>query len=148
MWLSLTLATPSAIASNEPFEKRVPDLDALPLPGIFDSKNVYRVDPYIEVAAQLQALGKEEAFRILGDFALRHVYMTTEGNSGYRSEPLLELCRMLFVARGDAPFRAPGLGVSGADPKLDPLEPIHLVDGIPFLTFHRSYLLAGSYKRN
>jgi hypothetical protein len=50
---------------------------------------------------------------------------------------------MLFVSREGISFRAPHVGVSGADLKSDPLEPITIVDGVPFLTFQGRYLLGG-----
>jgi hypothetical protein len=121
----------------------VPDLDALPLPNIYSSKTTYKVDPYIAAAAKLQSLGKEEALRHLADFALDNRHAMIDGNAGWRAEPLYVLCRMLFVPREGIPFRAPALGVGG-DPKLNPLEPIEIVDGIPFLTFQGRYLLTGA----
>ncbi len=135
---------PFALA-EDPAQTRIGrELDSLPLPGMHYPKVTYRVDPYIKAAAALQALGKEEALRELGDFAERNRLDIVEGNSAYRTEPLYILCRMLFVQRKNIPFRRPGLGAGKEDPKRNPLEPIHLINGVPFLTFQHSYLLVGA----
>jgi hypothetical protein len=86
----------------------------------------FRADPYIRVAAELQAMGKEKGRDLL--FALTL--------APKRSSATFILARMLFVPKGGE-FRAPRLGrpfcVGGTNYEDWPLEPITLVDGIPFL---------------
>ena len=135
--------SPIVTSAKEPAAAVAHTLEALPLVGV-DSGDTYRVDPYIAAAAQLQALGKEEALRQLGDFALRHGQDLAAHNSVWRGEPLYVLCRMLFVPREGIAFRAPYLGANNAgQTKFNALEPIELVDGIPFLTSQGTYIGSG-----
>jgi hypothetical protein len=59
---------------------------------------------------------------------------------------MIVLCRLLFQARPGSQFRRPGLGeptfIGGTRYADWPLEPIELVDGVPFLIV-RGYTLAG-----
>jgi hypothetical protein len=61
------------------------------------------------------------------------------------------LCRMLFTQRPGADFRRPMIGgasfFGGTDYADWPLEPIELVDGIPFL-ITRGYFIAGLAERD
>ncbi len=100
--------------------------------------NDYRVEPYIRAAAKLQQVGMEKAVEIL-----RNEARTPEQDM---SKSVILLCRMLFSAKLGGEFRRPWLGAPffigdrGAEPWK--LEPIEVVDGVPFLIVN-GYLLAG-----
>ncbi len=85
---------------------------------------------YLSLAVELQALGPAEAGRLLRQWS--------EREDGVKVIPL---CRMLFVAREGGSFRGPKLGWGNSCPREDkadwPLEPIALVDQIPFLVCPR-----------
>ena len=102
----------------------------------------YKVDPYIEAAAELQASGKDAACIQL--LALAH---SSEGSNYEGSQRITVLCRMLFVKRPGLEFRRQALGapqflgddrpfgpLSSDDPSFKkwPLEPIELAHGVPF----------------
>jgi hypothetical protein len=97
----------------------------------------YRVDPYIAAAAKLREVGKDRAAAILLELA------------GGRecANAAIVLSRMLFVARPKSEFRRPLLGlpccVGGTSAGDWPLEPMAVVDGVPFLVV-RGYNLFGS----
>lgn len=112
------------------------DRSLLDLPEFKD----YKVDAYLAAAAKLQAVGREKAAVILADLA-RVMDRDIEGRR------VIVLCRMLFRARADGEFRRPGIGGPcflglGEDCRDWPLEPIELVDGVPFLIV-RGYTLGG-----
>ena len=86
----------------------------------------YQVDSFIREAVDLQALGQTAALEKLQAMA-----------RGETADQVFILCRMLFTNRPGSDFRGPGLGQADfpdATFKSDwPLEPIALVDGVPFL---------------
>jgi hypothetical protein len=100
----------------------------------------YTVDPYIGAAIRLQAAGKESGCNKLLELA-----ESCTNRVGF--EKIAVLCRMLFVARSGAEFNRPQLGgpsflseplfysitLDSPSFKLWSLEPIELVDGIPFV---------------
>lgn len=81
---------------------------------------------YLRLAIEIQSLGEQRAVASMRELAKR------KDNS-----KLIPLCRMLFVARQGRVFRAPWIGQPAACPRSDgagwPLEPIAIVDGVPFL---------------
>ena len=87
----------------------------------------YKADDYIRAAVSLQAMGREVACQAL---------LATVKTNSPNDRRFFVLCRMLFAQRGTNEFRPPFRGTCGfyigeaADWKLDPIE---LVDGIPFL---------------
>jgi hypothetical protein len=99
----------------------------------------YRVDPYIKAAGQLQAMGKEAAFKELLSYA--HAFPELDDR-----QRIAVLCRMLFTQRPGGDFERPHVGTpvflgenqrraaSFDDPSFKkwPLEPIEIVDGVPF----------------
>ncbi len=97
----------------------------------------YRVAPYVRAAARLHAMGRAAACEKLLEAA----------KTRSLEEPVIVLCRMLFVRRGTSEFRGPMIGAAsffGGTEYADwPSEPIELVDGIPFL-ITRGYMLGGS----
>jgi hypothetical protein len=101
-----------------------------------DGSNQYRVDPYLRVVASLQALGQTRAERLLLSLA----------RGEHQNDSVFFLCRMLYVPKEKAKFRRPMVGgasfLGGTDYGDWPLEPITLVDGIPFL-ITRGYALGG-----
>jgi hypothetical protein len=114
-----------------------PDVAFKELPPLWDG---YKVDPYIRAAIALQGMGRERAVARLKAWANRGA-----------DERLIVLCRMLFTARPGAEFRRPLLGGAvfigtverkDANYKNWPLEPIEIIDGIPF-NITRSYVLHG-----
>jgi hypothetical protein len=98
----------------------------------------YKVDPYIEVAAELEGLGRE-----LASSALLRAATNNSGPQilGYQ---VYVLCRMVFTNKPAGQFRRPGIGAAtfiGDTSYSDwPLEPIELVDGIPFVVVNRLQL--------
>ncbi len=127
-------------------EKAAPTEGSLnDLPAVLDGAGrEYRVDPYLRAAVSLQSMGRERALKILKALAAND-----------QDARVIVLCRMLFVEnlrRGTA-FRQPGLGrpsFVGGEPTWNdgvhwgwPLEPIALVEGVPFLVV-RGYLLGGA----
>jgi hypothetical protein len=108
--------------------------DLLKLPDEDD----YKVDPYLRAAQSLQAMGEEKACKLLADLAVKQTRSETR---------TVTLCRMLFKAKSGGAFRRPLLGgpcflAGGADANDWPLEPITIVDGVPFRVV-RGYRLAG-----
>jgi hypothetical protein len=102
----------------------VPPVSELP---DFYSGRQYNVEPYIRAAAALQSLGRPTALKTLHEMA---------GDPRADARVIL-LCRMLFVPPRGVEFRRPALGsalflrdTSYSD---WPLEPIEIVDGVPFL---------------
>jgi hypothetical protein len=120
--------------AHEKHEK-IEDIDWAPfmksasMPVDFDSA------AYLSLAIEIQALGKEKAIVTLRDLAMR-----SDGTK------VIPLCRLLFVAHEGRPFRAPAFGGPAECPRSDhghwPLEPIAIVDGVPFLITD-GYVLAG-----
>jgi hypothetical protein len=98
----------------------------------------YKVDPYLLAAQSLQVMGEAKACKLLAALADKQVGL---------EKPTVTLCRMLFKAkRGDA-FRRAALGepnfvAGGTDADDWPLEPITIVDGVPFLVVN-GYTIAG-----
>jgi len=96
----------------------------------------YRAAPYVAVATELQSLPREEAVARLRQWADSQKY----------DEQVIILCRMLFERRAGGEFRRPGLGgpqFYGETTTKDwPLEPITVVDDVPFLIVF-GYVLAG-----
>jgi hypothetical protein len=103
--------------------------------SFFELERNYEVDSYIKAAIGLQSLSHEAA--------IERLCALTRSQIGDR---VLPLCRMLFVRRDEPGFVRPGTGgasfLGGTDYADWPLEPIELVDGIPFL-IARGYLVAG-----
>jgi len=91
---------------------------------------------YLSEAIELQSLGEKQTVALLRELAKRK-----DGSK------IVPLCRMLFVARKDRVFRAPAFGMPNNCPRSDgsydwPLEPIAIVDGVPFLITN-GYTIAG-----
>jgi hypothetical protein len=102
------------------------------LPDPYRGESKYKVDPYIAAAAKLQAAGRDKAIATL--------------HQGGRLDSAIVLSRMLFTAKPNKEFRRPMLGAAvflgGTTYKDWPLEPIEVVDGIPFLVVW-GYILFG-----
>ena len=114
----LSLAAMVTLCQSAPLDfASLPDLQA----------GSYKVAPYIKAAAALQGLGREVACEAL----LRAAPTNRE------SRQIVVLCRMLFTKRATADFRGARIGgahfLGGTDYADWPLEPIELVDGVPFL---------------
>jgi hypothetical protein len=96
----------------------------------------YKVDPYIEAAVTLQSLNEQTRSQVLVDLS----------KDKERGRNAIVLCRMLLAQRPGGEFRRPRIGAAqflgGTDYPDWPLEPIELVDGIPFL-ITRGYDLGG-----
>jgi CubicO group peptidase (beta-lactamase class C family) len=103
------------------------------LPGIESGE--YKVDPYIEFAIRLQGLGKKDAIKKLEELSQEA-----------RIEKIAVLCRMLFQPKENSEFSRPNVSRStyagGTDEKDWPLDPIEIIDGIPFVIV-RGYRLTG-----
>jgi hypothetical protein len=102
-------------------------LDRLPAFELISYKHEYKVDPYIHAAITLQTMGYERACREMMKAAKRNE----------DSQQIYILCRMLFQERGNSGFRRPSLGgavfLGGTDYVDWPLDPIEVVDGVPFV---------------
>lgn len=101
----------------------------------------YKVDPYIEVAGQLQKMGKKAATLQL--LRLARAATNNEPSSFDNEQRTAILCRMLFIPRHGRIFNRPsylgGAGFVGEQFVIEPRgytnwlnEPIEIVDGIPF----------------
>ena len=92
------------------------------------SESGHNVDWFIATAAELQSLGKDKACERLHARAL-------DMNKNEREKTFV-LCRMLFVAKPGGECRRPMLGgpmfVGSGKVEDWPLEPIEIVDGVPF----------------
>lgn len=99
--------------------------------------NTYRCAKVIRACELAQLVGQEKAFERLLSYAKKD-----------RDNALgvAVLCRVLYARKGSAEFRAAMLGrpslLGGTDSVNWPLEPIELVDGVPFLII-RGYSLRG-----
>ncbi|HEY2784347.1 MAG TPA: hypothetical protein VGJ05_05160 [Fimbriiglobus sp.] len=89
-------------------------------------------DAYIEMSIHLQKMGKDKAVAFL--------------KSPSDSTKVIPLCRMLFTAKPMMEFRRPSIGAPdffGRTGMNDwKLEPIDIVDGVPFVIVH-GYTLGG-----
>jgi hypothetical protein len=99
-------------------------------------QRAFRSEPYIGTVVALQAMGRRRACQQMMALVKRD----------RDAEQVFILCRMLFITRGTSEFRRPMIGgaVFLADTTYAdwPLEPIELVDGVPFLITW-DYILAG-----
>ena len=97
----------------------------------------FDADAYIRTAVDLQSLGHDAALARLREIAQE---------KGARVNVII-LCRMLFTKRSGSDFNAPSLGSPiylGGTVSADwPLDPITLVDGVPFLITD-GYYVAGT----
>jgi hypothetical protein len=109
-------------------------LDLAPSSGLQNGK--FKADDYVSAAIELQKLGHDPACQKL----LRSAQST---GAGLNIPPL---CRMLFCKRPNSEFRRAAKGgaqfLGDTDYSDWPLEPIALVDGVPFL-ITQGYVLAG-----
>jgi hypothetical protein len=98
------------------------------LPDLWRSQ--YKVDPYIRAAVTLQLLGRPKALETLHKMAKAREPELLGGDE------IIILCRMLFTKRAGSDFRRPMIGYAeclGGTVYSDwPLEPIEVVDGVPF----------------
>lgn len=94
----------------------------------------YRADSYMRVASQLNSFDEAKRTRLLEKWSKDYGHQ------------VIILCRMLFKAKADGEFRRPMLGQPvfiNAPREGDwPLEPIAIVDNVPFLVV-QGYVLAG-----
>ncbi len=98
--------------------------------------NHFTSAPYVALAVQLQILGKDKGVAKLREWA----------ETRKHDKQVIVLCRMLFVPGKDGEFRRPLLGgpgcLGGTRAEDWPLEPITIIDGIPFRIV-TGYRLAG-----
>jgi hypothetical protein len=118
----------AACRADEPAASEAGIADLLKLPDL----DAYKVDPYLNAAQSLQALGKDKACVLLNELAAKE-FAAKDGWPFLRS---ITLCRMLFRAKPKGAFRRAAIGewyfVADTESKDWPLEPITIVDGIPF----------------
>ena len=121
------------VIDDEQTRKRVTQLkeDIKQLPKWYTKKE-FRSAPYMKVAHQLQQLSPEKRMELLNGWTKDY------------NEQLFILCRMLFENKDG--FRRPGLGgpvfVYTSVMEDWPLEPITLVENVPFLIVD-GYVLGG-----
>jgi hypothetical protein len=96
-------------------------------PAWLGDTSPYRCDTYLAAAIHLQLLGREAAIKELEQLA-------RDPDEAFH---VIILCRMLFMPRKGAEFRRAGIGATEFYGKTKyedwPLEPIELIDGVPFL---------------
>ena len=106
----------------------------------------FKSSEYIDIAVFLQSMSKEKSIETLKSWA----------DSGHYEMEVIILCRMLFEAKDDKPFRRPNLGApvfcgshevessasSQAFARFS-LEPICIADGVPFLVV-KTYIIGGA----
>jgi hypothetical protein len=135
-WVTVFTALCSARVSLAAEGVKLIDLLALPAKSVD-----YKVDPYLRVAESLQKMGEVKACKRLQELAARDEWPYTR---------TVILCRMLFKAKKGAGFRRAEVGgpflVGGTNITDWPLEPIALVEGIPFL-IAEGYILGGEAER-
>jgi hypothetical protein len=131
---ALLLAGCASPSSEEEIE--IGPVALMSLPDFYQTDG-YRSGPYLRAAVHLQGMGREAATKAL--WAL----VREEGLEGHRA---IILCRMLFTRRAGGEFRRPRLGgtvfLGDTDYADWPLEPVEVVDGVPFVIV-RGYELAG-----
>lgn len=121
------------VIDDEQTRKRLTQLneDIKQLPQWYNN-NEYRSAPYMKVAHQLQQLSPDKRLELLSGWTKRY------------NDQVFILCRMLFER--DENFRRPGLGapsfVDGSQKTEWPLEPITLINNVPFLVVD-AYQLMG-----
>jgi hypothetical protein len=123
---SILLLAGCSSRSTSKTTQQTDGLLAIDLPSLHYAS--YRVDPYIQAVVGLQALDRKTAAEQL-------LRVARDREHGDRVVPL---CRMLFVARRGFDFRSARLGYaeplgSTTNSLCWPLEPIEVVDGVPFL---------------
>jgi hypothetical protein len=129
----------------------VPSLSALP--NFYFDPRAYRVDPYIDAAVALQSLGPSRALDRLHTMAQERDFADPSGLIRLGAAARMSvLCRMLFKPKIGSQLRPPLVGgaiyLGDSTPSLQPassdwpLEPIEIVDGVPFLIV-TGYFLAG-----
>ena len=94
----------------------------------------YRVIPFVRAVVSLQESGRESACETLWKMVM----------DDSEDKRIYYLCRMLFVNREGSEFRRPGVGsagfiIRGTTYSDWPLEPIELIDGVPFRIVLREY---------
>ena len=99
----------------------------------FENRKAYRADPYTLAAQHLQKIGKEAACNeLIALSQSSHIKPYDIDDTA----KIAVLCRMVFDAQNNTTFRAAGLGMpnllGGTEPSDWPLEPIEIVDGVPF----------------
>jgi hypothetical protein len=108
------------------------------LTEIVRTNQQYKVDRYLRAAIELQALGNDLACDVLLLFTKEYgdSKNLTDGKLAIQGREIVALCRMLFTKRPDSEFRRAMIGgalfLGGTDYDDWPLEPIEIVDGIPF----------------
>src|SRR5262249_15811381 len=115
-------------------------------------EEVWPIDWYLQAAAGLQAVGRDEAckrLRALASYERLSALLFEEQDR--EEEKLFVLCRMLFTAKPGGEFRRPATGGAGfcGDTKYEdwPLDPIEVVGGIPFKVARAKGALAGTPER-
>ncbi|HEY1186560.1 MAG TPA: hypothetical protein VGE74_02835 [Gemmata sp.] len=108
---------------------RADDVSLEGLPSYwFVLEPAYKVDPYIATAGRLRGLGREKAITLLRAGAK---------DPKQPDDTVIALCRLLFTAKPRGEFRRPRLGAPGGLGGTDrtdwALEPIEVIDGVPFL---------------
>lgn len=118
------------------------------LTGVVRTNQEYKVDRYLRAAIELQALGKDLACDVLLTFTKQYGDSKdlTDGKLAIQGREIVALCRMLFAKRPNSEFRRASIGgavfLAGTDYEDWPLEPIDIVNGVPFSVVS-GYSLAG-----
>ena len=88
----------------------------------------YEVKPYVEAVIRLQSMGQQRSEQCMVKYARQNKW------SG---DQIYILCRMLYTKPIASDFKSPPLGlpscIGGTNYKNWPLNPIEIVDGVPFL---------------
>ena len=94
----------------------------------YKERKAYRVDPFIQAAQRLQAMGQPAA--------CEELLRLSRSDDYDDCQKLVVLCRMLFAKQPGWDFRSAMIGgpcyIAGTDHSDWPLEPIEIIDGIPF----------------
>lgn len=92
-----------------------------------DFVNNYSIDSYLQNVVYIQSLSSESAIIRLKEIA-------SDDSQSYK---IYVLCRLLFKGHIGNAFRSPRIGMPGflgdADNKNWPLDPVGIIDGVPFL---------------
>jgi len=132
--LVLVVAVSGCRGSVVPVSDCLGSLQLASLPDLNSGR--YKASVYISAAALLQEMGRKSACQALSQ----------AGENHQNNQQVVVLCRMLFTERANSEFRRPKIGGASFLGDTDypdwPLEPIELVDGVPFL-ITQGYLVFG-----
>ena len=144
VYSTILLAAGCAPPAPEPPAEAAPPFELPPM----DDRGRHDIDWYLQTAASLQAVGKDEACKRLRALAAhKRLDALPFEEQNVEVMRVFVVCRMLFTARPGGEFPRAAIGgagfLGGTSYKDWPLDPIEVVDGVPFQVAW-GYTLAGT----